>query len=609
MTEIYPRDYFADTSGRTLENGKLYLGEESQDPETHPIQAYWDEALTIPAAQPITVSAGYVMNGGSRADVFFAEIAYSIRIRDRNNIEVDYIASVTDGIGLLRSDLASTASGKGAGLVGFSHSAIYAASTDGDHLKRFLVVTDDPYLAPTDGTTDATSAVQAAIDSCGAAGGGIIVPRGVKLLIDNNLTVKPNCHLVGPHRFVGSPKDNTSADYSQLGGALIINPAKTITLKGGATVSGLLVYRKGMTFPANTAAAYAGTAFTFGGDDAGITYCMVIGFAQAASCVNYQRPRFDWFYHDNLAGIYVENCLDNPRIGTCHAWPFGTIAGANGAGWADRSGSAYYFKNTADWLNLQSCFSYGYFRGVNVENCNSYTLNAVGCDGTGTYTGSIAIYINGTAGGCEDGVIFAPRCANQQTAGIRIETLTGVVTTVIGGAVWSCGTHGIWLAAGDLNLVSPSIRSCPNGVTIDSGSSRVMRHGVRMRDVTQPYSVTASNSTIYGGDDDMANLADGNTISGTNHVVPTVASANPLSLPATGELFNISGTTNFGTLQRGWAGRVVTLIFQGSLSVFHSTGSATAMALSGAATFSAVANSTLTLRHNGVQWFEIGRKA
>jgi hypothetical protein len=82
-----------------------------------------------------------------------------------------------------------------------------------------------------------------------------------------------------------------------------------------------------------------------------------------------------------------------------------------------------------------------------------------------------------------------------------------------------------------------------------------------------------------------------------------------LAIPDTGSVFNVTGTTTISTLSRGWAGRRVTLIFAGALTVTNSTGSATSMRLSGGVNFNATALGTLTLEHNGGQWFEIGRSA
>lgn len=75
----------------------------------------------------------------------------------------------------------------GAGLVGFSHANAYLPGSVGDHLKRFITVTDKPYLAKGDAGgaqgaitgTNNDAAFAAAIADIKAAGGGTLwVPEG-----------------------------------------------------------------------------------------------------------------------------------------------------------------------------------------------------------------------------------------------------------------------------------------------------------------------------------------------------------------------------------------------------------------------------------------------
>ena len=94
MTEVtYPRSFIADMGGGALDSGSAYVGAENQDPQTNPITVYWDAALTQVAAQPLSISSGYIMHGGARAAVYAAS-AYSMRILNRSGSLVDYIASV-----------------------------------------------------------------------------------------------------------------------------------------------------------------------------------------------------------------------------------------------------------------------------------------------------------------------------------------------------------------------------------------------------------------------------------------------------------------------------------------------------------------------------------
>lgn len=87
----------------------------------------------------------------------------------------------------------------------------------------------------------------------------------------------------------------------------------------------------------------------------------------------------------------------------------------------------------------------------------------------------------------------------------------------------------------------------------------------------------------------------------------SIASAGQLNIPATGEEFIITGTNGIGNIHEGWAGRQITLVFSGALTVVHGTGSSSSVKLNSATNFTTSVNSTLTLRHNGTQWYEIGR--
>lgn len=84
-----PYPIFTDKSGSPLDNGYLYFGEVNKNPETNPIQVYYDSAFTQPAAQPLRTSNGYVMRNGSPA-LIYAGSQFSVTVRDKNNALVIY---------------------------------------------------------------------------------------------------------------------------------------------------------------------------------------------------------------------------------------------------------------------------------------------------------------------------------------------------------------------------------------------------------------------------------------------------------------------------------------------------------------------------------------
>jgi hypothetical protein len=78
-----PYPVFTDREGEPLENGYIWIGVANLDPQTNPVNVFWDGGLTIPAAQPIRTLAGYPVYQGTPSR-FFANENYSIRVLDKN---------------------------------------------------------------------------------------------------------------------------------------------------------------------------------------------------------------------------------------------------------------------------------------------------------------------------------------------------------------------------------------------------------------------------------------------------------------------------------------------------------------------------------------------
>ena len=82
MTEIVtPFAQFFDTSGAPLNNGNIYIGTANLDAQSNPIPVYWDEALTIPAAQPIRTLNGYLVRNGTPARIFCNAASFSMTVQ------------------------------------------------------------------------------------------------------------------------------------------------------------------------------------------------------------------------------------------------------------------------------------------------------------------------------------------------------------------------------------------------------------------------------------------------------------------------------------------------------------------------------------------------
>ena len=87
VTGPYP--IFTDLDGTPLDDGYLYIGAINDDPETNPIQVFWDSNLTIPATQPIRTSNGYAYRNGTPA-LLYTGGEFSITIRNKRNEFVLY---------------------------------------------------------------------------------------------------------------------------------------------------------------------------------------------------------------------------------------------------------------------------------------------------------------------------------------------------------------------------------------------------------------------------------------------------------------------------------------------------------------------------------------
>jgi hypothetical protein len=92
-----PYPIFTDIDGQPLEDGYIWIGSANLDPQTNPINVYWDAALTILAPQPIRTLAGYPSRSGTPARMY-VNSDYSIRVMNRNGSIVYSATSQTERI-------------------------------------------------------------------------------------------------------------------------------------------------------------------------------------------------------------------------------------------------------------------------------------------------------------------------------------------------------------------------------------------------------------------------------------------------------------------------------------------------------------------------------
>ena len=92
-----PFPVFQDRDGQPLENGYVWLGVANLNPQVNPVIAYFDVALTIPAAQPLRTINGYISNAGTPAQVYVDAVNFSILVQDSKG---SMVYNFSDGTGI-----------------------------------------------------------------------------------------------------------------------------------------------------------------------------------------------------------------------------------------------------------------------------------------------------------------------------------------------------------------------------------------------------------------------------------------------------------------------------------------------------------------------------
>jgi len=139
-----PFPVFTDTDGLPLENGYINIGVAGLNPLSNPKQAYWDEALTIPAIGPqaprgspptgIRTSRGYPARNGTAGFLYAAPGDYSILVRNKNGVVILSNPNVVDVLSAVQADLLLKADIDSPALTGIPTAPTAAVATVTDQI-------------------------------------------------------------------------------------------------------------------------------------------------------------------------------------------------------------------------------------------------------------------------------------------------------------------------------------------------------------------------------------------------------------------------------------------------------------------------------------------
>ncbi|HBO8858514.1 glycoside hydrolase family 55 protein [Pseudomonas aeruginosa] len=229
------KQHFVDNNGHPLVGGRVYhyyVGTNT------PKDTYQDSGQTIPNTNPIVLDArgeASIYGAGTYRQVLTTSSGVTIW----DQVILDPSSAVGGDLDALKDDLANNTDPlKGAGLVGFSNSAVYADGTVGSGIREInakigVVVTD--YGAKGDGVTDDTDSIKAAITAAGA-GGDVIFPEGTYLITDKLTSLTSQRWLGRGGQRATTLKKGANIDMVEVG---TLSTILDINLEGvGATYSG-----------------------------------------------------------------------------------------------------------------------------------------------------------------------------------------------------------------------------------------------------------------------------------------------------------------------------------------------------------------------------------
>jgi hypothetical protein len=469
-----------------------------------------------------------------------------------------------------------------------------------------------------DGATNDSAAFNAALAALGATGGAVHVTSSKMYVIDSDVTVPSNCFLVGSMKMAESPGHNFSAPWGQIG-AIVLNSAARLILKSGAGLRGLLVRRKGMTFPPSLAslASFAGTAISITNDPPGpstpgpngasVMDCAILGFNLGIYANNTARLRFANLLVDCNNGVWIDQSGDVGTFENVHVTPVSTLETfTNTSNWdvLERPGVGMLFSGpSADGAVITGGGVYGHQIGIRFDSGNGARLSNMWVEYplSGSHrpgTQGITFGSNGASMVCSNCSVWGYESAYVSNG------VVGYENRLVDCGAFEYLLQGIALFAGDLRVdgfIFASSATGAIGINVIATAPVLLADSLRFQGLTGLDILVASGcdtSHILIGERIYTDKASATAAISSNLVLKQIASASTIDLPRNGKFFEITGTTNIGTIRGHAPGRRVTLRMNGALSL--ATGGN--LTLPGGVNLSLSAGHLVSLIGNSTTW-------
>lgn len=167
-----PFPVFQGRDGQPLDNGYVWIGQANLNPQTNPVVAYFDAALTIVAPQPLRTINGYISRAGTPAQLYVDGVNFSILVQDSKG---SMVYNFPDGSGISPDACGVTYNPSFTGAVSYPVC---------EKLEQTVSVKD--FGAVGDGVTDDYDAINAAWLYCYPIGASLYFPSGTYLVVTEN---------------------------------------------------------------------------------------------------------------------------------------------------------------------------------------------------------------------------------------------------------------------------------------------------------------------------------------------------------------------------------------------------------------------------------------